>query len=102
MLHSVFRSLTKILASLAGISFVFGGGIITAMGNTDRGTGEFVGIVIAFALGLLALFAHAAAEHFDDGSNDDQPRPQPAFEDIISAFAKLLIVSAKCGYAIIQ
>ena len=73
MLYSVFRSLTKILAGLAGICFIFGGGIISVMGNTDRGTGEFVGIVIAFALGLLALFAHAAAEHFDDGSDDEQP-----------------------------
>ena len=43
------------------------------MGNTDRGTGELVGIAIAFALGLLALFAHAAAEHIGDGSDDDQP-----------------------------
>lgn len=73
MLHSVFRSLTKILASLAGMSFILGGGIISVMGNTDRGTGELVGIVIAFALGLLPLFAHAAAEHFDNGSDDDQP-----------------------------
>ena len=52
--------------------FIFGGGIISVMGNTDR-TGELVGIVIAFALGLLALFAHAAAEHVDDGSDDEQP-----------------------------
>ena len=73
ILYSVFRSLTKILAGLAGICFMFGGGIISVMGNTDRGTGEFVGIVIAFALGLLALFAHAAAEHVDDGSDDEQP-----------------------------
>jgi hypothetical protein len=78
MLHSVFRSLIKILAGLAGISFVFGGGIISAMGNTDRGTGEFVGLVIAFALGFLALFAHAAAEHFDDSSDDDQPSSPPS------------------------
>ena len=75
MLHSVFRSLTKILAGLAGIFFILGGGINSVMGNTDRGTGEFVGIAIAFALGLLALFAHAADEHFDDGSDDDQPSP---------------------------
>jgi len=73
MLHSVFRGLTKILGGIAGISFILGGGIISVMGNTDSGTGELVSIVIAFALGLLALFAHAAAEHFDDGSDDDQP-----------------------------
>jgi hypothetical protein len=76
LLHSVFRSLTKILAGSAGVSFVFGGGIIAVLGNTDRGTGEFFGIGIALALGLLALFAHGAAEHFDDGEmGDDQSSP---------------------------
>jgi hypothetical protein len=74
MLHSVFRGLTTTLGGIAGISFIFGGGIISVLGNTDRATGEFFGIVIAFALGLLALLAHAAAENFDDeDAGDDQP-----------------------------
>ena len=73
-LHSVFRGLTQVLAGMAGLSFFFGGRIISAARNTSRGTGEFIGIVIALALGLLALFAHAAAEQFDDGeAADDQP-----------------------------
>lgn len=75
-LHSIFRGLTKMLAGIAGISFIFGGGIISAAGNTDRGTGEFLGILIALAAGLVALLAHTAAEHFDDGEADEsQPSP---------------------------
>ena len=75
-LHFIFRGLTKILAGIAGLSFIFGGGMISAAGNTDRGTGEFLGILIALAAGLLALLAHGAAEHFDDGEADEnQPSP---------------------------
>lgn len=75
-LHVIFRGLTKILAAIAGIFFVFGGVIISVAGNTDRGTGEFLGILIALAAGLVALLAHGAAEHFDDGEADEgQPLP---------------------------
>jgi len=70
-LHSVFRGLTKILAGAAGILFLFGGGIISVLRNTSRGTGEFYGIVISLGLFLLAMLAHAAAEQFDDGEADD-------------------------------
>jgi hypothetical protein len=78
MLHSVFRGLTKILAGIAGISFVFGGAIISAALNTDRGTGEFLGIGIALALGLVALFAHSAAEHFENADDDQSSPPASA------------------------
>ncbi len=73
-LHSVFRGLSKILGGIAGISFIFGGGIIAALGNTSRSTGEFFGIVMAGACFILALLAHGVAEQFDDGeAADDQP-----------------------------
>jgi len=75
-LHFIFRGLTKILAGIAGIFFIFGGGIISVARNTDRGTGEFFGILIALATGLVALLTHGAAEHFDDGDSDqNQPSP---------------------------
>lgn len=43
------HGLSSVLAVIAGISFLFGGGLIHAVGSVDRLFAEILGIGIAFA-----------------------------------------------------
>jgi hypothetical protein len=68
------RLLAKICCGVAGVTFWFGGGLISIRFKTDRMTGELVGIAIAavfFLLGLLAF--HASGEDEEDPTTHDHP-----------------------------
>jgi hypothetical protein len=52
----------KALAGIAGLSFLFGGGLIHAVWGIDRITAEMVGIGIAVLFGFLAALLHSHVE----------------------------------------
>ena len=56
------EALSKVLGAIAGISFLFGGGIIHAIGNVDRLFGEIVGIGMA----VLCLIGMMVTKHMVD------------------------------------
>ena len=72
ILHSTFSTLRMVLAVPAVMAFFMGGRFISETWHTDRGTGEFFGIVIAIGFGLLAFLCHGLAENFDDGDQEPQ------------------------------
>jgi len=52
----------KTLAGIAGLSFLFGGGLIHAIWGIDRILAEVVGIGIAIFFGILAALLHSRSE----------------------------------------
>jgi hypothetical protein len=52
----------KTLAGIAGLSFLFGGGLIHAIWGMDRILAEVVGIGIAAFFAVLAALLHSRAE----------------------------------------
>lgn len=52
----------KALAGIAGLSFLFGGGLIHAVWGMDRISAEAVGIGIAVLFGILVAFLHSGVD----------------------------------------
>ena len=59
---ALLQGVSPVLAAVAGISFLFGGGLIHALGSVDRLFGEIIGIGIAF----VCLIGMAIAKHVID------------------------------------
>jgi hypothetical protein len=65
------RQLSQICFFIAGVAFWFGGGVISIYADTDRLTGELLGIGIAVVFGVLGGIAHNSAENAKDASQND-------------------------------
>ena len=57
----------------AGLTFWFGGGVISAVANTDRFTGELAGVGLAGLLAILGAIAKGAEDHLEMGQESEGP-----------------------------
>jgi 4-hydroxybenzoate polyprenyltransferase len=65
-LAPAFAAIAKTLFGLAGMSFLFGGGLIHAVTKMDRFTAELVGIAIFGTALILGLLANELADRLID------------------------------------
>lgn len=63
----VLRGIAWCFFIAAGISFWFGGGVIAAVAQTDRGTGEIGGMVLMILFAIVGGAAKFAEDRLDEG-----------------------------------
>jgi hypothetical protein len=61
----LLRGLSYILAPICGFSFLFGGGLIRAIGNVDRLFAEILGIGVAFVCLIGIVIARHVIEDIE-------------------------------------
>jgi hypothetical protein len=72
----LLKGLTKILIAVCGISFLFGGLLISSLCKMNRGSAEVIGIAIAGVCLILSLFVNEIADrltHREENLSSNDP-----------------------------
>jgi hypothetical protein len=66
----LLQGITWLFYAIAGIAFLFGGGVIHAAAGTDRILAEIEGMALALLFGGLGFAAKGVEDHLDAGEVD--------------------------------